>query len=206
MFMSLMTLMLERLLAIKLPFKHRQLERKHIVGTVLVSWLPSVVLFTFWIIKGPSPYFKDHTVINAVCIAVAWTVSLVSNTFVYRIAVGHDRFMKINAAKQQTNEGVKTLKASYVCLATVSTFVLLWLPYLVFYLLALINIDLLMHLQEISHVVEFIAQLNSIADPISFIWLSKETKKEFRMVIRSIYERESSASNSRSVEMSTLPL
>ena len=88
-----------------------------------------------------------------------------------------------------------------VCLTVVSTFVLLWLPYLVHNVMVLAGQYKPLDGNTFTDVVEAIALLNAIIDPVLFLWLSKETKKEFRVVIGSISERTSSEIHSRSTEI-----
>ena len=119
---------------------------------------------------------------------IAIVVLTISNIIVYREAKRHQSFVELNGHKRSnTNNseerGKHVMKASYVCFGIVTTFVLLWLPYLLNDLTELI-------LGHSNHAVGLVAQhcalCNSLVDPLLFTCLSKHLREEARAMMRTV--------------------
>ena len=137
---------------------------------------------------------RSLLVINTVLIGVVTTVLAITNVSLYRFARAHEKFVHRNTARSKnTVVDRKVLKASYVCITIVSSFVVLWSPLLVSNAMLLYNAYYFIdgHLVVGSssmlifmRVAEHMAVFNSAADSILFVWLSKDVQAEMKHILR----------------------
>ena len=129
------------------------------------------------------------TVITIVLIATAAIVLTSSNVIIYKIAKRHDQFLEKNSPRRKDMKQTgKVLKASYVCFAIVSTFILLWFPFLIHNSLDIIGLYRPSHVKPFTNVIVHLALLNSIVDVLLYVWLSREAKKELIGVFRTTFK------------------
>ena len=196
MFQSMILLTCERLLAIKYPFKYADITGKHIMIVVGTSWL-LVVAFVGLAIKFNVTQ-NECSIVSTVLILTAGITLTTTNVIIYFIAKKHDTFMKENVQRhnKNTTKAVKMLKASFVCFAVTGSFFLLWAPYLVHNLMLLTSVyKPKIDGEDFTKVVDHIAYLHSIVDPITFIWLSNAAKKEIKKLVTTCTQRQSESPN-----------
>jgi len=188
MFLGLLLLSLERVMLIRCPFAHRDIETTHILVAILCAWVPAIVFGCVLLHFGAAQ--TTLTIITTSLIGFSTLVLTLSNVVIYKAAKRHDQFKKKNALNIDTSNkstsNKKMLKASYVCFSIVASFVIFWLPYLVHNVLALLDIYQTGADKLFTKFVEHFALLNAIVDVVLFVWLSREMKKELRDIWRKL--------------------
>merc|ERR1712142_1024286 len=162
MFLGLLLLSLERVMLIKSPFAHRDVETLHIFVAIMCAWIPAIVFFCLLLHFGASQL--TLTTITTSLIGFATLILIISNIIIYKAAKRHDQFKKKNALQQEASDkstsNKKMLKASYVCFAIVASFVMFWLPYLVHNIMFLTGLYKPDGDKVFTEVVEHVALLN----------------------------------------------
>lgn len=180
MFSSLMITTADRFIAIKYPFFHNSITSKVVVIVVMTSWMPTIIFLVVTSAVGGITS-QNLKVVHVIMIASASTVLAVSNILVYIVAKKHEQFLKENSANRKQTEK-STLKATYVCLCIVLSFIVFWLPYCIHDILELIgSLD---GGSGFDIIVEQIALFNSLIDPILFVCLSKLVRKEISHIVQ----------------------
>lgn len=173
MFLSLIVYSADRLFAINFPLKHKLVTTIHILATLAFTWVFPVtfaVISTF--LHLPQ---EPMTIIMEIMIGSAAAVLAFSNLLVYVTAAKHDRFVRDMNTIRTPYTG-RMLRASYVCLAVVTSFLLCWLPYFIHNILALIKLYRPGSMKAFTIVAEQLALLNSLLDPVLFVLLAQDAR------------------------------
>ena len=177
MFFGLLALSLQRFLVIRFPFTFREMSAKWIWVLIASSWLPTIVFIIVTFLVGLPT--ETLLIIDTTIIIVVTIVLSIFNIIVYKVAKNHDQFVKENAKKSGEKDIKEStnLKASYVCITVVASFILFWLPFCIHNVIALcVGYEAIPHLAR--KVVEHIAFMNSAVDCILFVWLNKNARLE----------------------------
>ena len=181
MFVSLIICSADRLFAINFPFRHNDVRKKHVFMILLCSWIIPIIFITLSLKVHIVQLYM--TVIMTIMIGVAASILTLSNLLVYISAVKHDRFVRKNSSSINRSEK-KMLKASYVCLGIVSTFLLCWVPYFVHNMSTLLKIYRPGSNKHFTIITEHFAFFNSLLDPILFIVLSQDTRNKILELLK----------------------
>ena len=142
---------------------------------IMATWLITVFL-TLILIFAADISNRQLTVILTFTIIISVLTLSVCNFSVYVIARRHYVIIRGQFKKQTTGRIPK--KPLLTCIAIVCTFCLLWLPYLLHNVLFLGNVYVVGRSKLFSELVLFVASLNSIVDPVIFIWFNRDLKSE----------------------------
>ena len=129
----------ERVIVLKFHFKYADVKTRHVLLLLAFSWIPPVIYVIVAILYD----VKQETclIVNTITVLIAGVVLGISNAIVYNIAKKHEIFLNKNSSGDRPlKKKSKTLKASFVCLAVVSSFILLWAPYVVHNILWLASV------------------------------------------------------------------
>lgn len=187
MFVNLMLTTADRFLCMKYASRYCQLTGNNVIIILCCSWIPTLVFVPIVKLIGITP--DGLKLMHIVIIMISCLVLGISNFKVYYMAKNHDRFVKHNSNQRRRFKGGKKkfLKASYICFAVVFSFILFWMPYCFHDILELADINIIAKKHYSFHtIVEHLALLNSVSDPIIFTFLSIPTRKEIRLLWESI--------------------
>lgn len=194
MFLNLMLTTADRFMAMKYPSRYLQLTGKKVIFILFCSWIPATFFVPVVRFIGIKP--EGLKVMHVSIILLSSIVLASSNFMVYCIARNHETFVKkhSNHSRKSTERKKKFLKASYICFAVVISFILFWMPYCIHDILELLEINIKVN-HYLHTVVEQLALLNSLTDPIIFTFLSISTHKEIKVLwkqVKCIRKKESS--------------
>ena len=180
MFLSMLLKIVDRYVIIRLPYKYKRVHSRHLLVFICGTWFVSVTsLLGMFFFAADQTDDRTLTLILTVGISVAIVVLVVCNSSVYLIARRHSLAI-LNRRHGELKPPLVLWKPLFTCVAIVTSFSVLWLPYLVH------NAIVLGHTHEaerhslFSQTVLIISSLNSIADPLIFIWLNRDIKHELR--------------------------
>ena len=184
MFCSLMLTTGDRFFAIKFPSRYNLVTSKSVILVLVSSWVPTLIFVT--VVRSVGISSNGLKVIHIAIIGFSSVVLAASNVKVYIIARNHDRFVKENSMcrKRIIGEKNKLLKASYVCFAIVFNFIIFWMPYCIHDIMELTHMYESTNQNIFDIIVEQIALLNSLSDPILFIILSTHTRREIKKLFK----------------------
>ena len=213
--LNLSLITIDRLIAIKYPFIYLHITTKTVLHTVGITWLSVLLLAILLIIfKVNSSYV--HLVFRISTAGVAIILLALSNVIIYGIAVRHIHEIKRTSIKYVNNEkhsitvtpttsstgsftnrsadetkSVRSirnmdslLRSTLVCSVIVLSFALCYIPVLIN------NILILTKKRDFSTVGPFLyvlAYFNSLFDPVIYVAINKEIKKEIRKICNRIY-------------------
>ena len=128
-------------------------------------------------------------------IGAAAVILTSSNIIVYHGAAKHDKFIRLHSRRQsniaEKQNGKKMVKASFVCLAVVASFVVCWIPYFIHNVLTLSNTFRPGSKKAFTIFAEQFSLLNSLLDPIIFVILSRDTKSLIKSLCGKSDDKES---------------
>lgn len=182
-FLAMMLATIDRLVAIKLPYKYGNYRTKHVITGIMFSWLPGVAFITSAIVSSPGKKFMS--VLNTILLGFAMIVLVSSNVSIYSIArkQWHDIKTRCTQASFKGFKENKQLKSIYVCLSIVTSFFVFWMPYFVHGVLVLVvgyqDVDI-----RLTICIELIAFANSATDPILFVMFRKDARKELKRLMK----------------------
>ena len=180
MFLILMTTTIDRLIAIKYPFIYASLTSKHCLIVIVSSWFLPVIFLCIGLNCDYGKY--TYLVLSTILIAIATVILTSSSIIVYGVVKRHVNMIKLNRVidneSGKREQSIKLAKSIFVCLLIVMTFVLCWFPYLVHDILTLANIYEPSSDKAFTMIVEVIALCNSGLDPIFYVLLNKNVKRE----------------------------
>ena len=185
MFLCLLMCSTDRYIYIKFPYMYANLTTSRIICMVASSW---VITGSFVVL---SMLFKITIVQStALCTAIIIVASLVlvsSNINIYIIAKRHQKaILKFNTATVDREKESRSLKATYVCLTLVGSFVITWVPLLVH------NVLVLAHAHEPTNgslftvLAQHIGFSNSIVDPLLYIYFRQDLRESLKRITRSL--------------------
>lgn len=175
MFFSLFVTTCDRYAQIVYPYVYQRFTTKRTLQIIILSW---VLPLTFIIIAFNVQINQLHlTVITTCTIAIAITTLIMSNGKLYIVA-------KRAGMTIIKNKNTRVLKSTYVCLSLVSSFVVLWFPYLLHNFLVFAGKYKANNNAPFTRIVVQIALLNSLLDPIFFVLFRRDVKREFRKLGR----------------------
>ena len=183
MFVSLGMTTVDRLVEINYPYRYERINSRTVIGAIFCSWIPAMIFMVSTVMFTPSQ--ESMSVISTCLIGLAFIVLILSNININIVARRHYNAIKkfcmpalMNGMKKEKN----MLKSTYVCLFIVLSFLLLWFPCFVH------NIALLVRGYKKIEIkftlwVELIAIFNSLVDPVLFVILRKDVKKELKRLL-----------------------
>jgi hypothetical protein len=175
MFFSLIITTCDRYIAIEYPYMYETLTTKTTVYIIMSSWVIPICFVGFALHFDITQH--HCTVVSTIVIAIATIILTLSNMNVYSIAKrSAKRFGKTLKNKKNT----KLLKSTYVCFILVSSFIILWFPYFIHNLLAMIDETKANNNNIFTRIVVQVALLNSILHPVLFVLFRRDIKKELR--------------------------
>ena len=182
MFLILITTTIDRLIAIKYPVFYESLTSKHCLIVIVSSWLLPVLFLSIGL---NSDYVKyNYLVLSTILIGIATVILTASSVIVYGVVKKHLNMIKLNRVvddeSTKKEQSIKLAKSIFVCLLIVVTFVLCWFPHLVHDILTLANIYEPSNDKPFTMIVEVIALCNSGLDPVFYVLLNKNVKREIR--------------------------
>lgn len=190
MFCNLVLTTFDRYIAIKYPRRYEMLSTTCVVFILICSWIPTVIFVV--IVKKKGMTWNEMKVMHIMFISISCIILASSNFMVYYIAKSHDRFLRHNSLQRRRLAPHRFLKASYVCFSVVFSFVLFWMPYCIHDILELTRLYVADNENLFDIIVEQLALLNSLTDPIIFVFLSIPTRNEIRRLINSLKCKETS--------------
>ena len=180
MFLILMTTTIDRLIAIKYPFIYDSLTSKHCFIVIVSSWLLPLLFLCIGLISDYGKY--NYILLSTILISIATVILTASSIIVYGVVKRHVNMIKLNTVidngSRKKEQSIKLAKSIFVCLLIVVTFVLCWFPYLVHDILTLANIYEPSNDKPFTMIVEVIALCNSGLDPVFYVLLNKNVKRE----------------------------
>ena len=185
MFFSLILSTCDRFFAIKFPFKHSSVKRKHVVFLLSLTWILSIVFTISSLTIGVTQYHL--AIVSTVLITLATIILSSSNLMVYFIAKRHQVFLKANARRNRNDDSTydgKVMKASYACFAIVFSFVISWTPFVVHSIMALTHVYHPGSEKVFTLFVEQFALLNSLFDPVLMIVFSNDCQEVLMKLCR----------------------
>lgn len=192
--LSMVSLTYERLLAVKYPLSHGNLNGKYVFGAICCSWLLPTIFVSLALYYRMTRW--QYIIFGTVLLPVAGLTLSVANIAIYLLIKQHDAFVKNNAHKRSKHTSNRSiLKPSYICFALVITFVLLWMPYFIRQLFLLFKVTSSEHTVRFYDIAVVIAHSNSLVDPLIFIYLSSPVKKK----VKALFTRKNNCSSSSSV-------
>lgn len=185
MFFCLFMMSCERYLAIKAPYKYGKITSQHVNDMVLCSWIPPVV-FVGLAKLFEHPIERD-LMMSIGIISVAAVVLSILNLSIYITVRKHfsairkhkhrNSLANLNVSKEK-----KRLKSAYVCFAIVFSFFVLWCPYFMYNVLRVLKVYQYYDLRFTESVQPF-SLLNSLIDPILFVFFRQDAKKELKRIL-----------------------
>ena len=191
MFLFIAVYTLDRLLAIKYPYRYQAITDKQVASAIVLLWIPGPVFIIVASVLNAD--YEDMMIIIIVLISLGATVLTLSNIMVYCIARKHAQAIK-NETRVQAgirNDGTskpsdhhegKILKSTYVCLCIVVSFIACWLP------IFLHNVILLSTGNEVNvntnNICEIVARCNSVFDPVLFVVFRRDVKQVLTGLLR----------------------
>ena len=196
--MSVMTL--DRMTAIKWPYMYLSVTRSNALFIMGITWFVTMVFIISLITVTASEYI--HLIMRVSITGVSILFLSTCNFLIYRIVLRHlciirsttvKLFVKKRDSKGNEQEETKTkptktfrtqeslFRSTLVCLVIVLSFVLCYVPVLISNILILGSIT---YFSTIGPVLYIIAYCNSIFDPVTYVLLNKDVKKEFRKIRR----------------------
>lgn len=175
MFFSLILITADRFFAIERPFLYQKLTTKKTIMVILTSWfLTSSFIFLSFVFKLA---LMDCIIASAALLILA-TISLsASNLKIYCIARRHAKVIKEQKSclnKQDQRKEMRVLKSTYVTFTIIASFILLWFPAFVYYILVFLKKDTLIFFKVAMQ----ISCLEALVDPILYVCCHKDVKKE----------------------------
>ena len=165
----------DRYTAINFPYKYEKLTTEVTFAIIACTWIPGLAY-------GVSGIFvtineKELQVISSVLFLMSAVVLTASNVKIFLIA-------RVHGARLKKNKNKMVLKSTYVCISIVLSFVLLWIPFFVHNILALIGVykpacDKIFTITSVQ-----IGLLNSLLDPILYVGFHKDAKTELRKSLK----------------------
>ena len=165
-----------------LPFKYKQITWTHSAIVVSVSWSLSIV---FAVLALTLHIIQHHlTIIMVIMIGIVVIVLLFSNTAVFITAAKSDQLVRQNAGHRFPRGAIKEvlprrriLRASYVCLAVVSSFLFCWIPYFAHNTMILVGVYAAESNKAFTIGAEQLALCNNIVDSLLFIVLTRDARR-----------------------------
>ena len=181
MFFSLIITTCDRYIYIRYPFKYERLTTKTVVFIILCSWVISAIVVALSVIFEASQY--RCTMVSTSLILISSITLASSNINIYVIARRHANAIRRNSrtfanAKEETLPRIT--KSTYACFAIIISFVVLWCPYFVHNMMAILTIYTPSRDKVFTRAVVHIAWFNSLVDPALYICFNKNTKKVLR--------------------------
>lgn len=164
-------------MAIQYPYRYEAMECKMVYRAIVVSWLiPLIFTGVGLCIKTNDKLIeKKLHVTSTIVICASITVLVATNLKVHHIA-------KQAAQTLTKKKHSKVLKSTYVCFVLVGSFVVLWFPFLVHNVLTLCGVYVADSNKTTTRVVVQIAFLNSVLDPVLYVFFRKDVKREIANV------------------------
>ena len=183
MFLSMVVVTMDRFILITYPYRYEKLRTYHVAIAISTTWAVSVAFVVLAVAFDVTQHFC--TVMSTTLIAGSSLALSLSNLNIYRIAQRHAKCIQHEVHDSHTRtrlqkRTVKNLKSLYVSLSIVLSFVVLWSPFFVHNLLVLTRVYVPGNRKLFTQIVEHVALLNCIVDPVLFVVLSKDVKRELR--------------------------
>lgn len=180
-FLALLLTTLDRLAAIKYPYFYQRVTTRWIAAIIGVSWLPGVVFVV--ILLSINAHQVVMVWMSTILIAVAMVILVCSNTTIWMIVRKHIRAVQRNCrpSVSDINDDKAKVKATFVCLSIVATFVLFWLPHLVHNLIYLTSV---LPYGVFTRSLGSMILLNAMIDPCLYVVFRKDVKKEIKLLVR----------------------
>lgn len=181
-FISMMALTIERLLAVKYPLANTNMKGRYVFFALGGSWLLPVIFVTLAL------YYQmtrlQYIVLGTVLLPITGVTLGCANIAIYCLIKKHEAFVRNNGHQRSDSTKRRSLlKPSFICFALVVSFILLWLPYLIRQLLLLLRVyDPMIHGNGFSDIAVFIGHSNSLIDPLTFIYLSSPLKRLVKLI------------------------
>ncbi|XP_066927083.1 G-protein coupled receptor 12-like [Clytia hemisphaerica] len=175
MFFAMMLKTLDQFIIIKYPYRYQRIQTRDLMFMMLATWLLTtfIILIIMFVADISN---RQLTVILTFTIIISVLTLSACNFSVYVIARRH--YVTIRGQYKKRSTGRIPKKPLLTCIAIVATFCLLWLPYLLHNVLFLGNVYVVGRSKLFSELVLFVASLNSIIDPVIFIWFNRDLKSE----------------------------
>lgn len=193
-FLSMLLKVVDRYLIIRLPYEYKRVRTKHLMCFICGTWVITIAFTFCMLFIDERTDDRTFTLILTIAISVSMFVLVVFNLSVYFIARRHSlvihRSKKGNKKTDEERQGQKqhlrmrknkplvSWKPLFTCVAIVISFCVLWLPYLVHNAMVLGYIHHAERGELFSEVVLIVASLNSLADPLIFVWFNRDLKHE----------------------------
>lgn len=186
-FLNLMLVTIDRLAAIKYPFKYIKVSTKHGILVLVIIWLVSLSYIPISIACEHPRVSAD--IVTFTLTIVSFLTLAISNGIVYNIVRKQIKEISktiievpnktgINSQKESLQQ--QKLKSFYICLVMVLSFIIFWTPIIIFDFLKFYDQDVVLF----GRIAVFIVFFNSIADPIIYCMMNHELKSEIRKVLR----------------------
>ena len=171
MFLCLVITTIDRYTVIKFPYKYEKLKKGVVLLIIACSWLPGLSFILSGIISTIEK--QELIIISIVMFCFAAIILTTSNIKVYLIAKEHGNRVKRNVHK-------KILKCTYVCITIVLSFVMLWFPFFIHNILALLNLYAPRNNKVFTIVAVQIGLLHSMLGPLLYVLFQRDAKVELR--------------------------
>lgn len=160
------------------------------VPIIYSSWALPIVFIAL------SLYFElprlQYAILCTVLVVVIGVGLAIANIQIYRTAKNHIRFVAKNGHRRNSVKIGNRLKGSFVCFTIVATYVILWFPFFLRNLLLLTKIyNPAVHGPLLTQVALYIGATNSLADPLTFVFLSVSVMSEIKRVASSLTYKKS---------------
>ena len=192
MFISLLLITADRLAALRFPYRYRSLSGTIVLRIIIISWLPSVCFAVTATVQRVTLY--DLNMIHSVLIGIASLILAAANSMVLVITKKHRRFMKKHSTVHLDKHTCRnsTMKASYVCFAVVLNFIVFWMPHCVHDIIEMTSSSVNHNFHDVQKnkgleiLVRQLKLFTSLSDPIFFIFMSPQTRKEAKRFIETL--------------------
>ena len=119
-------------------------------------------------------------------VGLATVILTVSNIHIYFIARRHAASILRNNSAAVNAKETKVIKATYVCLSAVLSFIILWLPLLIHNGMVLTQFYIPENNKMFTKIAFGTGSMNAIVDPIVYICFRKEVRKKLATLLRNI--------------------
>jgi hypothetical protein len=184
MFLSLIITSSDRYINIKFPYTYAHLTTNNIILIIMTSWFISGMFVMFSLIFKITPFHS--TLVCTVLIITATVTLALTNINIYAIAKRHAAAILKHSSPAKPNGKMKSkvLKSTYVCLAVVMSFIILWLPLLIHNVMVLIKVYKPASGKLFTKIVLHVACFNSLVDPLLYLCFRKNVKQRLRKLFK----------------------